>query len=247
LPKTEITELGTGNTTLCVFRTNDFRIGFLTENAGEMIYVLSKRTYAGQAMPPEYAKARVQDAKLWIVELQWHYSFTAEYANAIPDNIYLACYNTDTSELEVIEQERIGLREIVLTFNRPVGGVEGAFENYLTTYPVRAIEACIWQNGNQLKIYLAQDLGQSVDFTITVGECHEAWQVINGHKMALETMEIVLEGEPIQTIHRESAAVEITSEIYIDNKVEHSAFLNESVTVTVECTVELSPAGVIPI
>lgn len=62
----EVTELGTENTTLCVFRTNDFRVGFLTENAGEMNYVLSERTYAGQAMPPEYAESRPQDAKVWI-------------------------------------------------------------------------------------------------------------------------------------------------------------------------------------
>ena len=69
----EVTELGTGNTTLCVFRTNDFRVGFLTENSGVMNYVLSERTYAGQAMPPEYAESWPQDAKVWMNNVQYYY------------------------------------------------------------------------------------------------------------------------------------------------------------------------------
>ncbi len=80
----EVAELGTGNTTLCVFRTNDFRVGFLTENAGLMNYVLSERTYAGQAMPPEYAVGWPQDAKIWINNVQYYYPVFSEHGTAIP-------------------------------------------------------------------------------------------------------------------------------------------------------------------
>ena len=243
----EVTELGTGNTTLCVFRTNDFRVGFLTENAGEMKYVLSERTYAGQAMPPEYAESRPQDSRLWIDNVQYFYPVLSEYAAAIPDKPYLACYGTDTPALAVVEHKRIGLRELVITFNRPVGGVPGAFEKYFTTFPVRPVESCVWQNGNQLKLSLSQDLGQSVTFTLTVSKCHEAWQVINGHRMPIEATEFVLVGEPIQTNFRDAASVEMTAMLYTDAKTDHRAYLNESVTVNIESTITLPPAGVVPI
>lgn len=243
----EVTELGTGNTTLCVFRTNDFRVGFLTENAGEMKYVLSERTYAGQAMPPEYAESWPQGAKVWMNNVQYYYPVFAEYAAAVPDKPYFACYGTDTPALDVVEHERIGLREFVITFNRPVGGIADAFENYFTTFPVRPVESCVWQNDNQLKLTLAQDLGQSVTFTLTVSKCHEAWQVINGHRMPIEATQLILAGQPIQTILRETATAEALAGIYIDNKIVHRAYLNENVTVNSESSVTLPPVGVLPI
>jgi hypothetical protein len=160
---------------------------------------------------------------------------------------YLACYDTDAPELTVTGHERIGLREIVITFNRPVGGVPGAFENYFTTFPVRPVDSCIWQNSNQLKVILAQDLGQSVPFTITVSKCHEVWQVINGHRMPIEATAFVLAGQPIQTILRETATVTPVSGMYINIKTDHRAYLNESVTVNIESAVTLPPVGVLPI
>ena len=243
----EVTELGTGNSTLCVFRTNDFRVGFLTENAGEMKYVLSERTYAGQAMPPEYAESRPQDAKVWMNNIRYYYPVFSEHGAAIPDKPYLACYVTNTPALAAVEHERIGIREIVITFNRPVGGVPGAFENYITTFPVRPVESCVWQNGNQLKLTLAQDLGQSVTFTLTVKKCHEAWQIINGHRMPIEATEFVLAGFPIQTILRENVTAEAFGGLYIDIKTDHSVYLNEGIAVTVESAVTLPSAGILPI
>lgn len=55
----EVTELGTGNTYLQVFRTNDFRLGFAVENKGEMIYILTNRNYAGQSVRPEGVNAQI--------------------------------------------------------------------------------------------------------------------------------------------------------------------------------------------
>ena len=46
-----------------------------------------------------------------------------EHGAAIPDRPYLACYSKDEPALAVVGHERIGLREIVMTFNRPVGGI----------------------------------------------------------------------------------------------------------------------------
>lgn len=51
--ETEITELGSGLKSICTFRTNDFRVGFVCEADGEFRYVLSARSYAGQSVRPE--------------------------------------------------------------------------------------------------------------------------------------------------------------------------------------------------
>ena len=38
---------------LSIFRTNDFRVGFLAEAEGQMYWTLSKRNYAGMSFPPD--------------------------------------------------------------------------------------------------------------------------------------------------------------------------------------------------
>ena len=243
----ELTELGAGNTTLCVFRTNDFRIGFLCENAGQMKYVLSRRTYAGQSMPPEHAEARAQDAAVWINDLQKHETVHVEAADVLMFHPFLACYGSSAPSLALTGNERIGLREFVLTFNRPVGGVEGVFQNYVTLFPVRPVASCAWENGNQLRMILSQDLAQSVDLTVTVSECHEAWQEIGGQKLPLEAMTITLEGAPVICVHRESAIVEATAGMSMVDKIDYRTYFRESASVNAIATVTLSPVGTLPI
>ncbi len=57
----EVTELGTNNISLSVIRTNDFRVGFITEvgNGADMRLVLTGRSYAGQSVRPETVLAEV--------------------------------------------------------------------------------------------------------------------------------------------------------------------------------------------
>lgn len=247
----EVTELGSGNVSLCLFRTNDFRVGFLTENAGVMNYVLSERTYAGQAMPPEYAMAQGNAPRVWTENIRYHYPRMPEHGNAAPDKPYIACYDKDEPALAVVGHERIGLRELIITFNRPVGGVPGAIENYITTTPARALDSCVWQNGNELKITLGADLGQNIDFTIKIRKCHEAWQVINGSRMAIEPAEFILSGQIVttMTIMREAACVEATDpRVYMELKIDRIVYFNESATATPEVgVILLHPVGVLPI
>ena len=243
----EVTELGSGNTTLCVFRTNDFRVGFFTENGGQMKYVLSHRTYAGQAMPPEYALGWAQDPKVWLDKLTTHNTMLNENAGFVVDKPYLACYDANTPALTITDHQRIGLREFIISFNRPVGGVPGAFENYFTTLPSRPVSCCTWQSGNQLRLVFGQDIGQSVPLILNVNECHEAWQIINGQKMPIEAAEFVLEGIPIQTIHRETVLVDVLAGMSVAEMSEQGAYFNENVTVYAEGAITLPPVGVVPI
>ncbi len=244
----EITQLGTGNTTLCVFRTNDFRVGFISENGGEMKYVLSQRTYAGQAMPPEYANAQMQDSKVWQDAVAWFYPIAKEYAKCILEQPYVACYDATTLPLQIVESQRIGTREIIIIFNRNIDGISGAFINYFTTFPVREVATCVWQNGNQLKLILTQDLGQSVALDLIITECHEAWQYIGNQKMPIEAMTLTVPGDPLTTILNETVAVAIeVFAIRLDIKNDNNRYFNETATVVPQGSIELYPIGVIPI
>ena len=49
----KVTTLGTGNSTLSVIRTNDFRVGFLTQNGNNILLTLTHRNYAGMSVRPE--------------------------------------------------------------------------------------------------------------------------------------------------------------------------------------------------
>ena len=49
----KVTTLGIGNSTLSVIRTNDFRVGFLTQNGNNILLTLTHRNYAGMSVKPE--------------------------------------------------------------------------------------------------------------------------------------------------------------------------------------------------
>ncbi len=244
----EVTELGTGNIDLCVFRTNDFRVGFLTENAGEMNYVLSERTYAGQAMPPEYAHSWPLDAKVWMGNIQYYYPVINESATVNMDKPYLGCYDKDTPELTATGFQRNGKREIFISFNRPLDGVQNAFQSYYTAKPNKQIGSTVFEDG-KLKIAFSEDLAPTLPYEMTVSRCHEAWQYIGNQKMPIEAMTIIVPGEPIQTIHREAADVAVVDvQIRLDEKVMNDASLRESAAVSIaDATLTLLPVGVLPI
>lgn len=55
----EITELGTGNLGIRLFRSNDFRVGFIAENPSGNLMALTKRNYAGMSIAPESLHAKL--------------------------------------------------------------------------------------------------------------------------------------------------------------------------------------------
>lgn len=66
----EVTELGTENAGIRLFRTNDFRVGFISENPTQNKMVLSKRNYAGMSVPPENLTANV-GAKIDFIPIEF--------------------------------------------------------------------------------------------------------------------------------------------------------------------------------
>jgi len=115
----EVTALGTGNTTLCVFRTNDFRVGFITENTGEIRYTLSKRTYAGQSVRPESVYSEIAGCEIIYTPIQYLSAFVADESTTsfVPTNDCAIEYYKQKPEFKVMATKRIDPQTFEITLN----------------------------------------------------------------------------------------------------------------------------------
>ena len=117
----QIPELGSGNTSLCVFRTNDFRVGFISENGGAFKYVLSSRTYAGQSVRSESVYSQVvESCHLSVKPIKYRSAYDDKNAYATGFPPLLDCYigNCMTFPvLSVVSTQRQGGNRFLITFN----------------------------------------------------------------------------------------------------------------------------------
>ena len=100
----QISELGSGNETLSVFRTNDFRVGFICENSGGFQYVLSGRNYAGQSVRPESVYGQiVENCYLSVTSIRYINAYGDEANNTRSCIPQLDCYVGSCKEYPVFE------------------------------------------------------------------------------------------------------------------------------------------------
>ena len=115
----QITELGSGNDTLNVFRTNDFRVGFICENTGGFRYVLSSRNYAGQSVRPESVYGQiVENCYVKVTPIRYITAYGDESNNALSSIPQPDCYIGACKEypvFEIVSTERTSDTEYVIT------------------------------------------------------------------------------------------------------------------------------------
>jgi len=134
----QVSELGGGNTSLCVFRTNDFRVGFICENSGTFKYVLSSRTYAGQSVRSESVYSQVvQDCHLTVKPIEYRsvYDDRNAYATGFPPlaDCYIGnCMTYPT--FSIVQTKRQNGNEFIIAFNYPLLR-RRALEGFLTVTP----------------------------------------------------------------------------------------------------------------
>ena len=120
----QVSELGGGNTSLCVFRTNDFRIGFICENGGAFKYVLSSRTYAGQSVRSESVYSQVvENCHLSVKPIEYRSAYDDKNAYATGFPPLLDCYigNCMTfPAFSVVSTSRQSGSQFTITFNYPL-------------------------------------------------------------------------------------------------------------------------------
>jgi len=132
---------------LGLFRTNDFRIGFLAEIAGNIWYVLTTRNYSGMSIRVENLKASISEIKVKVSKINYISSYVNENLNASIQSIlinmlwgsptykalsitnegptivklqlYYPIIQTAKTDLEVVDGEdsRLSVSEVVLSNN----------------------------------------------------------------------------------------------------------------------------------
>jgi hypothetical protein len=86
---------------LGLFRTNDYRIGFIVESSGSVSWILTKRAWAGMGIPPENIMLSISEISIGFKEINRIDSFTSEkitvgFENLAINMLYGAPYNSFT-------------------------------------------------------------------------------------------------------------------------------------------------------
>lgn len=258
----EVTPLGTGNTTLSVIRTNDFRIGFLTQNNGRMRLTLTHRNYAGMSVRPETAHINASNVKMWMSDITELGTLNKEYASGNSAYPYVLLDEPNTEEISVDSVEKL---------NRETGFVCYGFKVHLTKplygsidvgFPVKctlsvsgvAVTSASYNSAEQAFIlYTSADIRRTVAVTITIPECRSLWYYKLGtQRWFLPTLSAVAAAENVDyfTYENETAGISIVStQAWIDEAVFIQCFqpAHTAVIAVVASSVSLQPVSTLPI
>lgn len=261
-PEQEVTTLGTGNMTLSVIRTNDFRIGFLVQNNGKMILALTHRNYAGMSVRPETAHINVAKGKLWISEVNRLYSQNKEYAFVNVSNPYFLLDEASTQELVVTAVEKL-TREtgfvcygFKIRFSKPLyGSIDAGFiaKCTLSIAGVTISSATYDEEEQALILLTSADIRRTVAVTITMPVYRLLWYYKSGlQKWFFPALSAQVSAETItyDGFEKETASVSVrlanvwTSDITIIRA--HQPTQTASIFVAL-ATVSLQPVSNLPI
>ena len=103
----KVESLGTGNISLSVIRTNDFRIGFMTEKSGQIRMALTGRTYPGASVRPEYLSVGILESSFKYLPMREQGSFNAESVGLGIEKTFFLFDSLNDNRLKVTGAERI--------------------------------------------------------------------------------------------------------------------------------------------
>jgi len=247
----QITALGSAVTTIDVFRTNDYRVGFVAETGAGMQYVLSARQYAGGSFRPEFFSIMPTQIAFGIITIDYHQTVETDHITAQPSTPFARMFDDPAPAVSVVSVTRTGLRDLDLALNYPLiaDPVYSSLVPYVTVSPSQAIDAAYVANG-ALHVTLSVDTTHNIGLTFTVSFCPLAAFKSGGKTYPLSgTLTAPAEVVTHQTktagnftMQGSSAAVALIPIIY------HQAKATESLTAQgSSLTLALTQTGTIPI
>lgn len=181
----EVETLGTGNTTLSVIRTNDFRIGFLTQNSGNMLLTLTHRNYAGMSVRPETVHINTFNERVWQPNVRRFYCTTNETAGTQSELPYFMYEDLPGSpEITVARVEKINRDEgfscygFRVFLDKPLHGTpDPAFvAGCKLSTPNVTVSAAEYDPVLQaLVFHTSADIRRTLEVTITIPEHRNFW------------------------------------------------------------------------
>ena len=175
----EVETLGNGNSSLAVFRTNDYRLGFLTEKSGRMYMTVSERTYAGMTVNPETAVLE-ESAVFYMYNVASSRYKNTDYSEVGTILPYFIYEPDDADEdIEVVSVDKINREDTfyaygaVIHFNKGIeGNIVSSFISGIgisaggSTYSVAS--ASFDTEEKTLTLYFSQDIKRTLEITITL-------------------------------------------------------------------------------
>ena len=258
----EVATLGSGNTTLSVIRTNDFRIGFLTQNGGRMRLALTHRNYAGMSVRPETVHANASHVKVWVSGIHEINTLNREYASASTSYPYVLLDVPGSEEISVVSVEKLNRTEVFCCYgfkirlSKPLcGTIDAGFpvKCALSVSGVTVTEAIYNSEEQVLILYTSADVRRTVPVTITMPEYRSLWyRKPDSQRWFLPALTAVAEAETIDyfTYENETASISLVSaEAWIDEV----AFINcyqpahTAIVFVASASMTLQPVSTLPI
>lgn len=258
-PSYEVTELGEGNSTISVFRTNDFRIGIICENNGQMRWALSHRNYAGMSFRPETVKAQVKNLIFLVDKIRNVFVRSGhDRVNANTEGLWFLQYPVTAPVLEITNTEKIvvdsqtasGFR---LFLNLPISSVPEDYASAITITPQMTVTGVSYNETLQaIEIAVSPNYSRSIDITIKIAESRGAFYYKHpGQKHPLETLtcSVAREITSVYGYANETvSAVVINPRVILDRAVFNYLVTQETVVAALQnVSVSLTPVSNLPI
>lgn len=261
-PEHEVSALGTGNVTLSVFRTNDFRIGFLTQNNDRMRLALTHRNYAGMSVRPETVHVNASNMRMWMSDIHEMDVLKKEYSSIRNTHPYLLLDEPGSEELSVISVEKLNRTDTFYCYgfkmrlSKPLfGSVDAGFpvKCALSVSGVKITEALYDSVEQSIVLYTNADIRRTTPVTITMPEYRSLWyHKLGEQRWFLPALSAIAEAETFvyYTNENETANIStISSAAWIDEAV-FSWYDQEPCAALIEIsstTVQLQPVSTLPI
>ena len=250
----EITQFTSPITSIGLFRTNDYRTGFITENSsGEITWLITARSWSGMASPPETLTASVS------AEIDF---LPVEYVDIYSHDEILTAEVTQTisffpaSKLSVapISIARLGADIIGITFNDTLASVEGHESAFTVTndtnsftFDVTNLEFDV--QTKILSITVKPSIDPSLNLKVVYTGGLNGILVVDDEygKLELSSFEIADTGQPPNGYEIEYLSSNITTTIALVELQKFTTHNTELLTASVSVIVQLWDVDQAPI
>lgn len=114
-----------------IFRTNDFRVGFLAEVAGAAHWALTTRNYSGMSVWPETIKASISSLSIDFIPIKYTDLFSSDEYILTTSSFEANLCPFDTEDTAIISSKRTSATTLRIRFNQLVLNTSGQQEAFI--------------------------------------------------------------------------------------------------------------------
>jgi len=227
-------------TDLALFRTNDFRVGFVVTIAGVMYWLLTARNWAGMSIWPDTLTASVS-AEIEMIPITFIDTFasdeTLSASVSMPECELCAVSVPDPV---LVSATRLELNKIVLEFNQQVIDFTGSemafnvsFNSGAVVYDVLSVTA--GTTNNKLVLTIDEDVAADANLDIAYSEFGASLRtyVTDYCRRLISSFTAIAEGQPPIGNHDETLTAAVSANIQLNYITRFSGY-NDDHTLTAE-------------